>query len=212
MAVFEIGGTGDLRPRFGLSARLTRGSSCRSKRLSISWVCSFCSSALGPKVRLSPSRAGRWRIVGSCRCGRPVSLVQGQVLFLAGRYLRERAWVRRVTAKPAYGRVAHGLARHPIKLALSFRFLFGLRSLTPLVLGTSGVPAIRFAVLNVVGALIWATVFVGLGYVFGTGIERLFGRLPVHIHLTAVVACVVVLLVGIWLWRRHKRRRWVEVI
>lgn len=140
------------------------------------------------------------------------SLVQGQVLFLAGRYLRERAWVRRVTAKPAYGRVAHGLARHPIKLAVSFRFLFGLRSLTPLVLGTSTVPSLRFAVLNVVGATIWATVFVSLGYAFGTGIERLFGQLPVHIHLTAVVACAVLLLVGIWLWRRHKRRRWVEVI
>jgi membrane protein DedA with SNARE-associated domain len=140
------------------------------------------------------------------------SLAQGQLLFLAGRCLRETTWVRRVTTKPAYGRVAKGLARHPIKLALSFRFLFGLRSLTPLVLGTSTVAALRFALLNVVGALIWATVFVGLGYVFGTGIERLFGRLPFHIHLTAVVACAVVLLIGIWLWRRLKRSRSVEVV
>lgn len=140
------------------------------------------------------------------------SLVQGQALFLSGRYLREMAWVRDVTAKPAYGRVAQGLARHPIKLALSFRFLFGLRPLTPLVLGTSTVAALRFALLNVVGALIWATVFVGLSYVFGTGIERLFGRLPVHIHLTAVVVCAVVLLVGIWVWRRLNRKRSVEVV
>ena len=139
------------------------------------------------------------------------SLVQGQVLFLAGRYLRDMGWVQRVTARRAYGRVAHGLARHPIKLALSFRFLFGLRSLTPLVIGTSALPALRFALLNLVGALIWATVFVGLGYVFGTGIENLFGRLPVHIHLTAVVACAVALLVGAWLWRRFKRGRSVEV-
>lgn len=133
------------------------------------------------------------------------SLAQGQLLFLVGRYLRDLAWVRRATAGPAYGRVAEGLARHPIKLALSFRFLFGLRSLTPLVIGTSSLSAVRFALLNLVGALIWATAFVGLGFVFGTGIEHLFGRLPFHIHLTAVVACAVTLLVGIWLWRRFRR-------
>lgn len=134
--------------------------------------------------------------------------MQGQAIFLAGRYLRETAWVRRMAAKPTYDQVAQGLARHPVKLTLSFRFLFGLRSLTPLVIGTLKAPAPRLALLNVSGALIWTAVFVSLGFVFGTGIERLFGRLSVHIHLTAVVA----LLVGIWLWRRLRRGRWVEVV
>lgn len=139
------------------------------------------------------------------------SLAQGQILFLAGRYLRGMAWVKRASSGLAYGRVIRGLERYPVGLVLSFRFLFGLRSLTPMVLGTSNVSAVRFALLNLVGALIWAVTFVGVGFTFGTGIEHVFGRQPIHIHLTAVVAVAVAMLVGVWMWRRVKPqpdRRW----
>lgn len=140
------------------------------------------------------------------------SLAQGQILFLVGRYLRGMAWVQRASRGPAYARVIQGLERYPIGLVLSFRFLFGLRSLTPLVIGTSNVSVVRFALLNLIGAMIWSGTFVGLGFAFGTGIEHVFGHLPVHIHLTAVVAVAVVLLVGVWLWRRVRRGQIVEVV
>lgn len=64
------------------------------------------------------------------------------------------------------------------------------------MIGTWNVSAICFALFNLVGALTWAGIFVRLGFAFGTGIEHVFGHLPVHVHLTAVVAVAVVLLVG----------------
>lgn len=64
------------------------------------------------------------------------------------------------------------------------------------MIGASNVLAMRFAMFNLFGALTWAGIFVRLGFAFGTEIEQVFGHLPVHIHLTAVVAVAVVLLVG----------------
>ena len=59
---------------------------------------------------------------------------------------------------------------------LGFRFLYGLRTLSPFVLGTSNVKTQRFFVLNGIGAITWATTIAFLGYVFGNVVERFLGR------------------------------------
>lgn len=133
------------------------------------------------------------------------SLVQGQALFMVGRHLQTQAWVKRVLESPACGRILQSLQKHPVALVVSFRFVFGLRSITPLLMGTSKVSAVRFSLFNVVGASIWTTTFVGLGFVCGTAIEHLFGYLPTHIHFTLIIACVVLLMSGVWFWRRWIR-------
>ncbi|WP_167762510.1 hypothetical protein [Brevundimonas intermedia] len=45
----------------------------------------------------------------------------------------------------------------------------------------------RFALVNLAGALIWTVTVLGLGFAFGAGIEHPFGRLPVHIHLVVFI-------------------------
>ena len=93
------------------------------------------------------------------------------------------------------------LERHDVLLILSVRFLYGMRIAGPVIIGTSGVPFLRFALLNMMGAAIWAVLVAGAGYYFG-------------VALTAVVADIkrieAVILVGIpvagfvvWLWRRR---------
>ena len=52
--------------------------------------------------------------------------------------------------------------QHQNLLILGFRFLYGLRSVTPFVIGMSGISWLRFALLNVIGAGIWASAFAEL--------------------------------------------------
>jgi membrane protein DedA with SNARE-associated domain len=56
-------------------------------------------------------------------------------------------------------------------MTLSFRFLYGLRTVVPFVIGMSTVSTKRFVLLNIVGAIVWAIVVgivVGIGgYAFG---------------------------------------------
>lgn len=82
---------------------------------------------------------------------------------------------------PAIGghraRLERGLQRWPAAMVIGVRFAYGLRLAGPLLIGTSGLPAWRFAVLNAAGALLWAGLVGGAGWLFGAAAERLLGRL-----------------------------------
>ena len=145
--------------------------------------------------------------VGLCVFGG--SLVQGQLLFLMGRHMGHNAWVARLLNSPACVKLFAVIERHPERLILSFRFLFGLRTLSPLVIGASRVLGLTFFMLNIGGALIWAAAFIALGFVFGASVEHLFGRLPAHLHYGVAVlfgSCAIVAIYG-WSRARSKLRR-----
>jgi len=59
------------------------------------------------------------------------------------------------------------LHRHPLKIVLGFRFLYGIRNVTPFVIGASGLHSGKFFALNGLGALLWAIAVGYLGYEFG---------------------------------------------
>ncbi|CAN5472072.1 DedA family protein [soil metagenome] len=142
-----------------------------------------------------------WQVASAVYFGQ---LLAGQTLFLVARRFRDGAWIRRQMARPAYAKVLSALEKRPIGLILIYRFVFGVRTLTPLVLGGSRISTVRFSLFNAVGAAIWATVFTGLGYGFGKTVEHLFGRLPSTPHLIMIGGMIVgVLLVAYGLHRRR---------
>ena len=67
------------------------------------------------------------------------------------------------------------LNKHQVLLILGFRFLYGLRTVTPIVLGASRISPLRFLVLNVLGALTWTIVIGVMGYMFGHTLEVIIG-------------------------------------
>ncbi len=106
------------------------------------------------------------------------TLIADQGLFYAGRLLKDQPWVARICASPRFARAQARFERHPQTFVMLFRFFYGLRTVSPLLIGTSGFSPARFALLNLVAAFAWSSLFVGLGYVFGLGIERLYNRIP----------------------------------
>lgn len=85
------------------------------------------------------------------------SFAADQVFFLAGRRYRDTARVRKIAAKPAFAKALDTLERHPTIFILGFRFLYGLRTVSPIAIGTSHVPARTFLLLNAVAAAVWAS-------------------------------------------------------
>jgi membrane protein DedA with SNARE-associated domain len=108
------------------------------------------------------------------------SFVADQGFFAAGRRFRNHRWVQRAQAKPAFARALDTLERYPIGFIFAFRFLYGLRTVSPIAIGTSHVPTRTFLWINAVAALAWAALFTALGYVFGTGLAELLGRFRPH--------------------------------
>ncbi|MBF0305918.1 MAG: DedA family protein [Alphaproteobacteria bacterium] len=91
---------------------------------------------------------------------------------------------------------------HETLFILSFRFIYGIRNVSPFVVGMAGVPRLRFAVLNMIAALIWAHVFAWGGYLLGRALEKFLGDHKLDVLLGFVGIIVVFVAIG-------RLRNWV---
>ena len=101
------------------------------------------------------------------------TLANGQLFYLMGRHKGAAFLERYRSMAPRVDRLRGTLHRHQTALILGFRFLYGLRTVTPLLLGTSGVPSRQYLVLNALGAAVWAVIVGVLGYSVGLALEQL---------------------------------------
>ena len=105
----------------------------------------------------------------------------------------------------AAGKVHQLLDRYDLWIIIGIRFMYGLRIAGPTVIGTSHVSPLRFAVFNLLGALLWASLIGGVGYAFGEAIEMMLQDAK-HYEKAAVIA-IVALGLAVWLYRWIRRRR-----
>jgi membrane protein DedA with SNARE-associated domain len=80
-------------------------------------------------------------------------------------------------------------------------FLPGVRHLTALVAGASGLSAWTFAAFAYAGALVWVSCFVVVGYTVGDEWSRIAG--PLHRQITAAAGVAVLIVLAVVLWRRR---------
>lgn len=132
------------------------------------------------------------------------SFVGDQMWFFAGRYAAQWSLVRRLLDKPALARATQLLERYPTGFIFAFRFLVGLRTISPVVIGTTRISTRKFVVLNAAAALVWGQLFTALGYVFGHGIQQALGDLPIHHHLLIALAAAAVIAAAALAFRRMK--------
>ena len=135
------------------------------------------------------------------------SFAADQAWFAVGRRFREHRWVAKARGKPAFARALAALERRPIGFIFAFRFLYGLRTISPIAIGTTGVRARMFLAVNAAAAAVWGVAFSAIGYVFGREFEALVGRLHPHgATLWWIVAALVAagLIVGGVLWMRRQ--------
>jgi membrane protein DedA with SNARE-associated domain len=142
-------------------------------------------------------------------CATAGSGLVDHMLFVAGRRFRTHRWVVRATQQAAFAKALSFIERYPIGYILAFRFIFGLRIASPIAVGVSQVPTWRFTLLNILGAVIWATAFTLAGFVFGEAVHNILGH-GNHagrwtlIAAAAVVAAVLVAAAVRYLLRRRK--------
>ena len=97
------------------------------------------------------------------------------------------------------------IRKHPDIWVLSFRFVYGLRTVMPVAIGLSGYPPLRYLVLNGIGAAIWAAALGAAAYHFGAVLEGMLGS--VKKYELWVLGALLVLGFGLWLRRRFKNAR-----
>jgi len=133
------------------------------------------------------------------------SLTGDQTIFFLSRLWLKRYINRWPSWQPRIARINALLEKHGTWFMFSFRFFYGIRNLTPVVIGASSVRTSRFVFLNVMGAMVWATVVGGLGYLLGELFLRLLGRLHTVILILLGLAVLAWLLRHVYLHYRIRR-------
>lgn len=142
-----------------------------------------------------------WAVMIAAAAG---SFTADQLWFHLGRRFRDHPRVSRARAKPAFVRALALLERHPTAFIFAFRFLYGLRTISPIAIGTTTVSARVFVAVNLVSAILWGVTFSSIGYLFGHGLERLLGRSLHDSRAFVAIAIAVALGLAAVLVRRHR--------
>jgi membrane protein DedA with SNARE-associated domain len=97
------------------------------------------------------------------------------------------------------------LALHQTALILGFRFLYGLRTITPFALGMTRVRRGYFFLLNILSALVWAAA-VGIGgYLFGNVLSTIMVDIKRYeLKAFGAIALTGGLIWGIYLYRSKR--------
>lgn len=133
-----------------------------------------------------------------------VTFASDQFFFWLGRTQGNQFLERRPAWKLNVKKAKHLLDRNMNLLFIGFRFMYGLRTVMPFVFGLSKFDPRRFAILNSMGAFLWALIFGVAGYVFGQFTEIILEDVGKYEHWIALG----ILIAGtcVWLYQRYASR------
>jgi membrane protein DedA with SNARE-associated domain len=127
-----------------------------------------------------------------------------QVAFYLGRRFGPAILARNPKLAVKAARVQALVRRWDAPAVILLRFMYGMRIAGPIVIGSCGISPWRLAFFNFIGALIWAPLIAGLGYVAGQALERWIGRLQ---HVQLALLMLVALAAVAWTLIHFLRRR-----
>jgi membrane protein DedA with SNARE-associated domain len=138
--------------------------------------------------------------------------VGDSLYFFIGRRWGDKLLARWPQWRPAADRALGLLHRYHTIFILSFRFFYGLRTISPFVIGMSKVPTSRFLALNFIASIVWASIFSSAGFLLGTMLESVIAKVERYeLYLLCGIAAVGMI---VWLvhWMRARRRRTAGII
>jgi membrane protein DedA with SNARE-associated domain len=131
------------------------------------------------------------------------TLFGDQLYFYIGRSKGISALAERPAWKAKSEKVFHLLNKHQTWLILGFRFIYGIRTVTPFLIGASRIDPLRFLILNTVGGLVWAAAVGTLGYLFGQTLELIVADLKKYeLYAFAGMAGVGLLVWVFYQWKK----------
>jgi membrane protein DedA with SNARE-associated domain len=135
------------------------------------------------------------------------SFLGDQFYFFLGRHQgadlldRHPLWRRRAK------KVQRAMQRYHNGIMLGFRFVYGMRIVTPLLLGMDRTVRIRrFILLNLIGAALWSAVIATGGYLFGSVLMIFLADLKHYRLAFLLVGLLIGIAIRVLVLYREKRK------
>jgi len=132
-----------------------------------------------------------------------------QLYYYIGRLYGEKLFEKRPKWRPKTERAFHLLRRYQVGTILGFRFLYGIRIVMPFAIGASGILPLRYFLLNLTGAAIWAISFGMAGYLLADTLEILLQGIA-HYERWVLVG-IIGIAVLVWFYYRWSDKRRAKI-
>ena len=132
------------------------------------------------------------------------TLIADQALYHVGRHYGNHFLDKFPSFKPRADKAFDLLRRYDNIFILSFRFIWGIRIISPIIIGSAGIGVKRFLILNLIAAVIWSVGSCVAAYYFAYLIMD-------KIHLVSKVILGLILIIGAGVyftckWRKKKAK------
>jgi len=130
------------------------------------------------------------------------TLVADQGLYFVGHYYGRAFLDKFPSQQERIAKAFRLLHRYDNLFILTFRFIYGIRILSPLVIGASGIPVKRFVILNFFAAVIWSVLSCAGAFYFAHLIMDELHLLPKIILGATMFGAGMIY--GIYWWRKRR--------
>lgn len=121
-----------------------------------------------------------------------------QVYFYIGRYNRDYIHRKFKKQRRKIALATLLLRKYGWFIIFIQRYMYGLRTVIPMSIGTTKYSSRKYAIINLISAFIWASLTIVLAYIFGEEILKV-----VHYakeHLVFVIPAIITLIILIYLY------------
>jgi len=129
-----------------------------------------------------------------------------QLLFFVGRFFGASLLSRFSRYQDKIDKAQSLIRRHPYLFVIGSRFMYGFRVVGPIIIGASKLSPGLFIPLNILGAVLWATLFSCLGYLGGEVIAPWLHQLDNHLKHWAWLILAIGVVVAIRLWFKYRKK------
>ena len=128
-----------------------------------------------------------------------------QFFFQVGKRKGQAFLEKRPRWEPRVDKIRRFLVGYQVLAILSYRFVYGMRTITPIVIGASGYSTLRFIGLNFCSTLLWSALVATAGYYFG----HLFQTVLQDVQHYEIIMMLAIAVTGgaVWFYRYRLKRR-----
>lgn len=130
------------------------------------------------------------------------SMISDQICFLIGYKFGDKFLEKFPKMKKHHQKIVDFLNRFQNLFIFGFRFVYGIRNVTPFIIGSAKISKSKFFALNAAAAFVWAFVSCMIGYYLGHFILSMS-----NFSKFMLFGCIGFGFIGIFLWKLFKKSR-----
>ncbi|API86230.1 DedA family protein [Francisella uliginis] len=107
------------------------------------------------------------------------AIAHDNTIFILSKFIGKKLIQRKASWSCKAKKSSEFLEKYETLAILSIRFLYGLRTVTILIVGLSNVSKCKFVSLDALSSLIWSFIYITLGYLFGHAILKFVNHVDI---------------------------------